>query len=886
MDSSVNVQSTYDFKQYSSVPSYGLKLSFNHVYQEKRRQNIRPSFRQSISLLPLFYRYLGYYWKTSREGRQCLMDYYDLQDSKCIYGTPIGGIGAGAIGRGFAGEFCRFSLKPGIYEYNTVVADQFFVTIKDENDQTIFQSLLSTYSRPRNPLNAWENNLDPGKCFYTALYPRAWSEIDLSEYGIKLIGRQISPVIPHDYKDSSLPCAVFVWTIENTCDRERKVSITFTFKNGTGTKKQDAEGNPKTFPFGEGIAKGVSIKQTINGMECTYNVACKAVPEVTVSRCHKFDPNGSGEKLWNDLKENGKLTDKAIDEHLKGKDVGVAVSGQILVKPGSSVDIDFCLVWDMPIVHFWKKMKEYSRYYTKYFGNSGEVGPKIADYAFVNYNKWEQMIEGWQKPILQDADLPDWYKSAIFNELYFISDGGTCWFTVDEDDLAYDDPRLAYGRYAYLEGHEYRMINTYDVHFYASHALANLWPNLQVSLQYDFRDSIFSEVFEPRKYLYNGEVGARKAKNSVPHDLGDPWEEPYFLPNSYPIHDVTEWKDLNTKFVLQVYRDFYVLNQLAQAQADNASKFSSIEFIDKDSLFEMYTQDNRHQQNDDKAKKKKSASLYINETNGKVYLMDGMAYLKAMYPACKAVMAKSLEWDHDDDGLIENSKSPDQTYDAWVMDGPSSYCGGLWLASLHCMAVMANKMDQPEECIKYTDILEKGKASFEEKLWNGKFYRFDTAPHNKDTIMSDQLCGHWYLKCSGFDYELFPKENVRSALKEIFEHNVKKFKDGTLGAVNGFVQNPQNEKDGHPDWTSIQSEEAWTGVTYGLASLMIHEGMFEEAFATAGGLYQNLSERIGLNFETPEALYSEKHYRAIGYMRPLSIWAMQMAWEHRKNIRD
>jgi uncharacterized protein (DUF608 family) len=57
-----------------------------------------------------------------------------------------------------------------------------------------------------------------------------------------LIGRQISPIIPHDYKDSSLPVAVFVWNVENVCDKERKVTITFTFKNGTGNKKQDAEG--------------------------------------------------------------------------------------------------------------------------------------------------------------------------------------------------------------------------------------------------------------------------------------------------------------------------------------------------------------------------------------------------------------------------------------------------------------------------------------------------------------------------------------------------------------------------------------------------------------------------------------------------------------------
>lgn len=71
-------------------------------------------------------------------------------------------------------------------------------------------------------------------------------------------------------------------------------------------------------------------------------------------------------------------------------------------------------------------------------------------------------------------------------------------------------------------------------------------------------------------------------------------EEPFILTNSYPVHDVSEWKDLNIKFVLQVYRDYYTLTHLAQSSAKNANKFSSIEFIDKDSLFEMYMQDNKN----------------------------------------------------------------------------------------------------------------------------------------------------------------------------------------------------------------------------------------------------------------------------------------------------
>nr|XP_040239251.2 non-lysosomal glucosylceramidase isoform X2 [Anopheles coluzzii] len=908
-----SVQSMSDFKQQvAAVPQYGLKLKFNHVFSDTRNQNLRPSFRQILSMVPLALRYIPYYWKVAREGRQVLMDYWYTENGKQIYGAPLGGIGAGTIGRGFAGEFCRYQLKPGLYEYNTVHANQFIVTIKDETGATIFHSLLSTYSkeaeaasccgcsctccsRPKTPLASWESGLDASRCSYTALYPRAWSEYDLSEHGVKLVQRQISPIIPHDYKESSLPCAVFVWTVENVCDKDRQVTLTFTFKNGTGTKKQDAEGGSETSAFTQGNARGVSIRQTIAEMPCTYCVSCRSSSEINLTRCERFDPSGNGEKLWNDLKENGHLTEKSNDETLKSKDVAVAVSGQILVQPGTTSQREFALVWDMPKVHFQKRGKEYHRYYTKYFGKSGDAGPQISDYALNNYGKWERLIDEWQRPILEDADLPDWYKSAIFNELYFIADGGSVWFTMDDQtDLPFDDPRLAYGRYSYLEGHEYRMYTTYDVHFYASHALASLWPNLQVSIQYDYKDSIEREITEGRKHLYDGKVIPRKIKNSVPHDLGDPAEEPFDLINAYPIHDVSEWRDLNLKFILQVYRDYYTLNHYAQLNAENASKFSSIEFIDKESMYDTYIQDNRNRPNgagspidsNQKAANRKSASMYINETNGKVYLMDALTYLKAMYPACRVVLEHSLEWDKDGDGLIENSKAPDQTYDTWVMDGPSAYCGGLWLASLHCMSAMASLLDQNEDSDRYKAVLDKGRASFEEKLWNGTYYRFDAQSASKNSIMSDQLCGHWYLRSCGFDYDVFPKENVRLAMRTIYENNVMRFCGGQLGAVNGYVPSGQPNKDGRPDTVSIQGEEVWTGVTYALASTMIHEGMFEEAFKTAGGLYQALSERIGMNFETPEAVYAERHYRAIGYMRPLSIWSMQTAWEMKKLRRD
>lgn len=40
----------------SAVPKYGIKLKFNHKFPEKRTQNIRPSMRQSLPLIPLAWR--------------------------------------------------------------------------------------------------------------------------------------------------------------------------------------------------------------------------------------------------------------------------------------------------------------------------------------------------------------------------------------------------------------------------------------------------------------------------------------------------------------------------------------------------------------------------------------------------------------------------------------------------------------------------------------------------------------------------------------------------------------------------------------------------------------------------------------------------------------
>lgn len=631
-------------------------------------------------------------------------------------------------------------------------------------------------------------------------------------------------MIPHEYKDTSLPVGVFFWEIINNSKDDIEVSIAFTFKNGTGSHKDRRGGRwNERFKHADedssnGV-KGVLMHQKIRNADCVVGISGIEKEGVETSYLTSFDPNGTGQDVWNDLWDDGLFNEigDCSQKTRKGEEIACAISSKVKVAANGLGHLPFCLSWDMPKFSFTASPNTvYVRRYTRWFGSDGNAVPKLSLYAMTHYEEWEKRIESWQRPILSMESFPDWYKSAIFNELYYISDGGSVWIenaaTHSSGPEYPGDVRSEYGKFAYLEGHEYRMFNTYDVHFYASFALIKLWPKLQLSLQYDMADFVVSVNPENVRFLMSGDLHPRKILNSVPHDIGEPYECPWENINAYNVHDTAVWRDLNLKFVLQVYRDY------------------------------IFTKDEN--------------------------------YLRNMWPVVQALMAKCLKWDTDNDGIIENSGFADQTYDTWVMTGPSAYCGGLWLAALFVTSKMAALLGHMDDANQMLEVLEKGKKSFHEKLWTGKYYKFDNSANSwSDSIMADQLCGQWYLRTCGHEYEVFPKDNVHTALMTIYQLNVQGFKQGSMGAVNSVRPN------GKLDRTTIQSEEVWTGVTYALSSLMMYEGFREEGFFTSEGLYNSIFNQFGMAYQTPEALHPKNHYRSLGYMRPLSVWAIQCALE-------
>eukprot|EP01119_Soliformovum_irregulare_P022256 TRINITY_DN757_c0_g1_i1.p1 TRINITY_DN757_c0_g1~~TRINITY_DN757_c0_g1_i1.p1 ORF type:complete len:910 (-),score=236.24 TRINITY_DN757_c0_g1_i1:44-2773(-) len=807
-----------------------------------------------MRLAKLGYRMYKYVKAERTAGRVPIMDPFNSPKAGPIMGVPIGGIGSGSIGRGWRGDFARWTITPtGLMQLGAVEADQFSVRIKREDTKPITTTLYP--GRPKSPIlqSAWEWKVTGLKSNYYALFPRAWTTYQEPDPNILLTCRQVSPVIPNNYQETSYPVGMFIWTIENKGDTDAEISLMFTFQNGTGAP-QDSNGGHNNVEFrrkvsdlrgsrigddtiGEtvGVRLDHSYEQIcrVDGGAPTthidpysFGIAARASGECQVSTCPLFLTNNfaSCKQLWEDFKDDGELTSKDYPTRIsaKGETVGAAVCAKVKVPKGETKEVVFSLGWDAPITRF-SSGEAYFKRYTKFYGHAGDAVESILSDAMAAFPDWEYQILNWQKPILMDHALPNYYKMALFNELYYLVDGGTVW-TLDPI-IKPSHPKVQnspndeeYGHFAYLEGLEYRMYNTYDVHFYASFALIQLWPKLELSLQRDIAWATMQEYSTVWTTLHSGKRANRKTMGAVPHDVGNPGEDPWRSLNSYCIQDICRWKDLPCKFVLQIYRDF------------------------------IFTQDKE--------------------------------FLNDVYPTVVATVKYAMQFDSDGDGILDNEGFPDQTYDTWSAVGCSAYTGGLWLACLAAAKQMAIKMDDHDNWKMFHEIFENGKINYEKKLWNGSYYDYDSSKSvHHDSIMADMMAGQWYTKACDLE-QIVPEENAWKSLHAIFDYNVKGFQSGNMGALNGCRPN------GRPDFTCMQSCEVWTGTTYGLAAAMLHQGMPDEAFETAKGVIFSTYETLGYMFQTPEAWDLKGNFRACAYMRPLSIWAMQWAWDRMYTLPD
>jgi non-lysosomal glucosylceramidase len=765
------------------------------------------------------------------------------------HGMPLGGFGAGCIGRSSRGDFNLWHIDGGEHIFRSLPACQFSIFEETKGKKQAYA--LSTEPPTDGSLSSWKWYPSEGRSkkqegrreekeefqasgTYHALYPRSWYVYE-NVFEAQLSCEQFSPILPNNYQESSYPVAMFEWVAHNPTDAPITLSIMLTWENIVGwftnaNKSPEVKVRDDGSPFydykprwGESGGNMNLLVEDFHRFGCVmtrltaddrpqegdgqWAIATITNPAVEVFYQTRWNPAGDGEDIWRHFSQQGFLLDDRDETAAApGEQLACAIAVRFTIRPGKTRKIPFIIAWDLPVTEFASGISYYRRY-TDFFGRNGKNVWPIIRTAMKHSDTWRENIEAWQKPILERTDLSDSFKMALFNELYILTQGGSLWSAADERD-----PK---GQFGVLECIDYRWYESLDVRLYGSFALLMLWPELEKSVMIAFARAISAGDDTPRVIGWNQAAAIRKSIGATPHDLGAPNEHPWEKTNYTSYQDCNLWKDLPCDFVLQVYRDFLLTGG------------KDCEFLQ-----ECWSA-----------------------------IVEALAYLKT--------------FDEDGDGIPENSGAPDQTFDDWQMRGISAYCGGLWLAALESAIAIGSILENaapeilpnPQEKIAlYHSWLLQAKPSYQEKLWNGQYYRLDSES-NSEVVMADQLCGQFYAKLLGLP-DIVPSECAVSALETVYESCFLKFNDGEFGAANGVMLNgsPENPNATHP-------LEVWTGINFGLAAFLVQMGMEEKAFKLTDAVVKQIYEN-GLQFRTPEAITAGGTFRASHYLRPMAIWAI------------
>lgn len=767
------------------------------------------------------------------------------------HGMPLGGFGAGCLGRGIDGAFNLWHLDGGEHWFGVLPDCQFALFEQDGRD-TRAHALATTPacddSRPDSgpPLAAWS--------WYPAATPELPSGTVAVRYPVSshhyasvfsadVRCEAFSPILPGDYRRTSYPVAVFAWTLSNPTSQPLELSLLLSWRNTVGwftNTDPSAEvhfrddGSPE-HNYVPAIGRGrgqrnrwvdaAGLKGLLLEGDRSQPLAegegqwCLAVPDeaalnhpgVEVFRCSRWDPSGDGGELWEPFSRDGSIPDSDNDRRSTGDDpLSAALAVRFRLEPGASLEIPVVISWDLPVTAFATGTRALRRY-TDFFGDGGDSAAAIAGEALAEWRDWHAAIEAWQAPVVQRHDLAEPLRMALLNELYDLASGGSLWTAASGDDPV--------GRFGVLECLDYAWYESLDVRLYGSFALLQLWPELDKAVLRSFARAIPAADPTPRPigwYFTQGRgrvEAARKVAGATPHDLGAPNERPFDATNYTAYQDCNLWKDLASDFVLQVWRTY----RLAPSGAD-------------------------------------------------------IRFLADCWPAAVVALDYLKQFDVNDDGLPDNGGAPDQTFDDWPLQGVSAYCGALWIAALEAALAIGQQLqlelglDTAEEQRRFGGWLEQSRHHFDALLWNGEYYAID-AGSGTPVVMADQLCGDFYARLLGLP-PVVADERALSALNAIRQACFESFEGGRLGVANGL------RRDGTPlDPEGTHPLEVWTGINFGLAAYYRLMGQGGTAFAiTAAVVHQVYTG--GLQFRTPEAITAAGTFRACHYLRAMAIWAL------------
>lgn len=258
------------------------------------------------------------------------------------------------------------------------------------------------------------------------------------------------------------------------------------------------------------------------------------------------------------------------------------------------------------------------------------------------------------------------------------------------------------------------------------------------------------------------------------------------------------------------------------------------------------------------------------------YLAGGdLGWLRSLWPHVRLALGYVMSNHDRGDGVIDGPQL--NTYDVGIQ-GPNTFIGSLYLASLRAGEEMARLVGAPGDAERYRQRFESGRRAMERELWDGEYYihRFDPATQAAmaygEGCHSDQLLGQWWAHVLNLGH-LFNPDRVRRALASIRRYNLKKSLEGLALSGRRFLRGDEPgllncswPKGGRPLVPLMYSDEVWTGIEYAVAGAMLFEGMVDEALEIVAAARSRQDGRLRSPWNDIE--YGDH------YVRAMSSWAL------------
>lgn len=730
-------------------------------------------------------------------------------------GVPLGGIGTGGITRASDGRFSRWTLKAGGVTKFSMPANGFILRSCREGGTPKARALQPAPETTELCALAFEETTPE----WGGLFPFAWHRHAPLD-GIEAECKTLSPVIPGDLESAALPVAVFNWRLTNHGDRPAEVSLAFTFANLNGWFDGFLETRPPRVAAGcfnrpLEVAQGVGValdrrRASDRPPEGTgeWSISLSGGFDAIHGRTVCFDGTADGSEFWKPFLATGDAPDLG--------EGWVTESGFRETPPGHPTAAVSARLTLAP-------------------GESRTMCATLVwDLPVITFGQGRR----WLRAYTDTWGTTGRNAAALTEHAFANAADWECriaeWHDRVQDDLgdaphqagmainesyflvdgltvltsATDSPK-GIPHFGIIECHDYALYNTMDLWVYAAEAVGQFFPELAASVARDFADLLLEDDRSQRRHRWDASLFPLNPYGACPHDLGGPGEDPFVVPNSYTYRDSTVWKDLNCDLVLCIYREG--------------------RRMDRD-------------------------------------------WRVARFPAVRAAIDHLQQYDRDGDGLIENDGTPDQTFDNIPMTGPSSYCGGLWIAALLAGAALAAEAGENALARKWREQAAAARSAFDARLYNGAWYRVDTDGLFSEACFIEQLFGPFLARRLGLG-DIVPEEHARSALGEICRRNFLEAGGGEGAVSLTGLSDAARSHLPHQDDPTFQTAEIQPGFNFSLAAQLDAWALHEEADQLRRALHHQLYEQRNLVFQTPAAFdRGTPSCRAVLNMRPMAAW--------------